>query len=545
MSAPYGAPFARDKWGSLPARRCTDYSGKVMRENRVIWAGAALFLAIGIVIRLWGIAGEPLWLDEAYSAYAADHGFAFLWHVVPRYETHPPFYYSLLRLWTLLFGDGLIALRALGGVAGLGTPFIAALAAQEAARLLDWDAPRRRRLVFVAFALAWVAIPLVEMTRQVRPYPLMILVYAGATALQLQLARTRSIGGRSFVLYLLLVEAMLWLHNLGPLYAVALTGALGCALLRPGLGRRDWAWLIGGHLAVALAYVPGLLILLGQAPTWVSSTWLRFGLSALRDHLPMLYAAPGLPVLAALLLIGLALAACWRSGPGRRAFSMLAVLALVPVLLSVLLSMTVAPVFITRTMAPVAVPALILCAIGAVAFADVRRWLGLGCAFVLATNMLAVDVQARQGGPIQDWYPTVAWLKRNFRPGDQIFAYPNEGALPLAFALRDVGTPLPIRSIPAPVPSFDQPGGWYPTGSRGVVSLPRARLRAIADEPQTRAVPTIWLLRLGATTYDPDDMFLAELHRGRRIVATWEDGPIDIIGLQRITPPPAPVRNPQ
>jgi hypothetical protein len=516
-----------------------------MRENKMIWAGAALLLAIGTAVRLWGIGGEPLWLDEAYSAYAADHGFAFLWQVVPRYETHPPFYYSLLRLWTLLFGDGLLALRALGIIAGLATPFVAAWAGREAARLLDWDAVRRRRLIFGAFAFASVAIPLVEMARQVRPYPLMILVYAVATALQLRLARTRAIGGRSYVLYLLLVEAMLWLHNMGPLYAVALTLALGYALLRPGLRAREWAWLVGGHLVVALAYLPGLLILLGQAPTWVSSTWLRFGIRSLGDHLPMLYAAPGGAILAALVLIGLALAVCWRSGPGRRGFALLALLALVPVLLSVALSMTVAPVFITRTMTPVAVPALILFAIGAVAFVDVRRWLGLGSAFILATNMLSVDVQGRMGGPMQDWYPTVAWLQRHVRPGDQIFAYPNEGALPLAFALRDVGAPYPIRSIPGPVPSFNEPGGWYPTGSRGVVSLPRPRLRAIADEPQTRAVPTIWLLRLGASTYDPGDMFLAELHRGRRIVATWEDGPIDIIGLQRITPLPVPVRNPR
>jgi hypothetical protein len=196
-------------------------------------------------------------------------------------------------------------------------------------------------------------------------------------------------------------------------------------------------------------------------------------------------------------------------------------------------------------MSPAAVPALLLFALGTVAFDDLRRWLGIGCAVFLASNMLAVDMQERMGRPMQDWYPAVAWLQRHFRPGDQIFAYPNEGALPLTFALRDVGAPYPIRAIPSPVPSFDQGGGWYPTGSRGVVSLPRSQLRAIADEPRTRKVPTIWLLRLGPGLYDPDDEFLDELRRGRRVVATWLDGPIDIIGLQRVTPPPAPARNPR
>jgi hypothetical protein len=242
---------------------------------------------------------------------------------VPRYETHPPFYYSVLRLWTLVFGNGLLALRALGIVAGIATPFVIALAGREAARLLEWDMSRRRRVTFVAFALASVAIPLVDMARQVRPYPLMILVYAGAIVALLRLAHTGSIRSRAFVVYLLLLEAMLWLHNMGPLFAVALTFALGIAVLNRRFDRRDGIRLIVGHAVVALAYLPGLMILLGQASGWVASTWLRFDPAVLGTRLPSLYAAPGWPLLAAFLLAGLAVAACWRSSPGRRLVGML------------------------------------------------------------------------------------------------------------------------------------------------------------------------------------------------------------------------------
>ena len=58
----------------------------------------ALFIALALIAgfalwtRLWNIGAEPMWLDEAYSAYAASKGWDFLWTVVPRYETHPPFY---------------------------------------------------------------------------------------------------------------------------------------------------------------------------------------------------------------------------------------------------------------------------------------------------------------------------------------------------------------------------------------------------------------------------------------------------------------------
>ena len=520
-----------------------------MNERRVLRAAAAILAAIGIGLRVAGTFTDPLWLDEAYTAYAADHGFAFLWAVVPRYETHPPFYYSLMHLWVLLFGDGRVALRLPGLIAGLATVPMVALAAGDIARLAGWSDMARQRLGFAAFAFACVSIPLNEMTHEVRPYPLMILAYAGAIWMLVRLAiRVRdggAIAGRSYAAYLALLAAMLWLHNLGPLYGVALTLALAVAVLRQGLTRRDWAWLVGGHLAVALLYLPALRILLDQAPTWVSSTWLRFSLETVLPRLGVLYALPDWPGLAALVLAGLAVAALVRGGGGRIA-TMLLTLALVPVLLSVSLSLTVAPVFITRTMTPVAVPTLLLFAIGATAWSDRRRWLALGAAAMLGPGMLSSDVQARLDGPMQDWYRTVDWLAARVRPGDRIFAYPNEGALPMAYALRDKGLSVPIRAIPTAVPSFAEAGGWYPTGSRGVVSLPRRRLRAIAQEPATRAVPTIWLLRLGAETYDPGNMFLEELHRGRYIVRSWKSGAIDIVGLaRRPTPPPAPVRSPR
>lgn len=507
----------------------------------------AALLAIGLAVRLWAVASEPLWLDEAYSAYAADHGFAFLWHVVPRYETHPPFYYALLHLWVLAFGDGVAALRLPGVIAGMATPPLAALAAREAGLLLGWAEERRRRLLLATIALASLAIPLVEMTRQVRPYPLMILAYAGAILLLLRLLRRAEagarIGGGAFAAYLLLVEAMLWLHNMGPLYGVALTLALAAIVLRAGMTRADWAWLVGGHLLVALAYLPGLFILIDQAPTWVKTTWLRFTMDGLfADRIATLYAVPEWEGLAAVPLAGLALAALRAAPAGRRLAAALLILALLPLLLSIGLSLTVAPVFITRTMTPVAVPALLLLAIGAAAWDGAGRWLGWGALLILASNMLAADVRARAYGPMQDWYRTADWLARRFRPGDQVFAYPNEGALPLAYALRDKGLPYPIRAIPAPVPAFADYGGWYPTGSRGVVSLPPARLHAIAAEPATRAVPTIWLLRLGAETYDPGDVFLRALKRDRHPVRRWRDGPIDIIGLGRNQPSPSSER---
>jgi len=509
-----------------------------MGKSGSFWPVLGILALIGLAVRAWHIGGEPFWLDEAYSAYAADHGWSFLLHVVPRFETHPPFYYSLMHVWAGAFGDSVLSMRMPGLLAGLATPLVMLLAAREASAWLGWDEARRMRLYLAAFGFGCVSNALVEMSRQVRPYPLMILVYAGALALMLRLARLRHEGrrlvGTAFAGYFLLLEAMLWLHNLGPFYALSLTIALGIALLGRGQSRVDLGWLAAAHVVVALLYLPGLAILRDQAPTWVSHTWLRFRLNkGFFDHLTTLYAAPGWPGFFLFLLLGLGVVFLIRSNPGRRLAALLLVLGVLPVVLAAAVSLLVAPVFITRTMTPVAVPAMLLLAVGAAAWTDTKKLLGVGAALILGASMFAADVQARMAGPMQDWYRTVDWLRLRFRPGDQIFAYPNEGALPLSYALRDKGLPYPIRPIPTAVPSFNVPGGWYPTGSRGVVSLPRERLHAIAEQPETQAVPTIWLLRLGAKTYDPGDMFLQELHRDRYIVRAWQDGPIDIIGLRK------------
>jgi hypothetical protein len=138
---------------------------------------------------------------------------------------------------------------------------------------------------------------------------------------------------------------------------------------------------------------------------------------------------------------------------------------------------------------------------------------------------------------MQNWYGAARWLAARWTPGDIVWAYPNEGALPLAYAARDAGLPLDLRSIPTPVPTLDGgPGAWNPTGSRGVVSLPRARLRAIVRAPQAEQIGTIWLFRLGANAYDVGDVLLGELSHDRVRVARLVCGPIDIIGLRRAGP---------
>jgi mannosyltransferase len=500
------------------------------------WIAAVAIVAVACWFRVAGGTVHPLWLDEAYSAYAAAQGWTFLWTIVPRYETHPPFYYSLVRLWTLGFGDSLVALRSFGIVATMLSLPIAALAGREIARIIRPDRAGTGAALAALLLCAMAPYPL-AMAEQVRPYPIMILVYTTACLALLRIGRGaaagRGIPAALLAPYLVALALMLWLHNLGPLYAVAMAAALAVLVLRRGLTRGDWLRLIGGHVAVALIYLPAFLILIDQAPTWVKSTWLHFSTHGLQWRLAAMYLVPDKQVTAVAGL--LALLALWQLGRndgGRRAAGALILLAAVPPTLSILLSMHVSPVFIPRTMAAAAIPFLLLLA-GGVAGAGWLRWAGWTAMAVIATEMMSVDWRTTPGRPEQDWYGAIRWLQPRFRPGDLVVAYPNEGALPFAYAVRDRRLGMPVQPIPTAVPSIGIPGGWYPTGSRGVVSLGRPQLRAIAQTPAMQRVPTIWLLRLGPWAYDKGDVFLDELGRDRATVGHYLHGPIDIIGLRR------------
>ncbi len=214
------------------------------RSAIIVLAILAIALA-GLWLRAAHTLREPLWLDEAYSAYAAAKGFDFLWHIVPRYETHPPFYYSLLRLWTLPFGDSLVAHRALGVTCGMATLAVAILIGREIARRFPATFGTGRPLAIGVMLLAAFSPSLVEMSREVRPYPVMILVYAGVVLALLRLGRIAGAETRidrpAFAAYLAGLALMLWLHNLGPLWAAA----IGLAFLRPLPGNEPPARILG------------------------------------------------------------------------------------------------------------------------------------------------------------------------------------------------------------------------------------------------------------------------------------------------------------
>ena len=512
------------------------------RVTRVMRDAAVAAITLGLLIRIWQPLRTPMWLDEAYSRFAAEQSWWFLWHIVPRYETHPPFYYSMLHLWQMAAGDSLLAYRLPGLLCGLATIAVAGFAARALAECVA--ATPSTRTTMICFALGYAALcpMLVDMTRQVRPYPVMILAYAVATLALLRIAHDaeqRRPLARGWIAVFFVAQALLlWLHALGPLFGLALTVALALCVARRSLSAADWAWLAAGQIGAGLLYLPAFAILVAEMPTWVHSTWLAFDPHTLPDQLTSLFAGPWRPLgLYAGLAFVVGMAQFLRLKRGYRIGAALLVLTGLPVLLSLLLSWYVSPVFLPRTLSPVVLPFTL----GIAMLAMNRRPRGIGPALVALLLAFSswYDLNDAVFLPGEDWYAAADWIAPRVAPGDAVWAYPNETALPLGYALGDRHRSLPIRQIPGPVPALGYPGD-HPTGTAGVVALRPQQIARIVADPGTIAPHTIWLAGLGSDRIDPHDRLLHALLQNRSIGRRYGAGAIRILELVARPPSASP-----
>jgi len=172
-------------------------------------------LALGL--RLIDLGSRPLWLDEAFSAWFSDHSFRYLWTVLPTYEAHPPFYYSVLKLWRSTVGEGHAAMRGLSVLFGtLTVPMIMAIAFEQ-----ERQGPTghgRLRAGLAGF-LAACSPMLMVVGQEARPYPMLGFAYSISILALLNLMREIKAGEpgswKSWLVLGASTELTLWSHALG------------------------------------------------------------------------------------------------------------------------------------------------------------------------------------------------------------------------------------------------------------------------------------------------------------------------------------------
>jgi hypothetical protein len=478
----------------------------------------AAAVALAIILRFIGLGSRPLWLDEAYSAWSSGLSWWQLWSEVPSFETHPPFYYSLLKLWTQLLGDEPGALRSLSAVASVLTVPVGALAARE----IGSQTGATRPMVLFTAACAFLALSprLIVISQDARPYALLMLAYGAALLFWLRLCgdfRGSSRDGRliNWIGIGTATTLVLWLHALGIFFAAALFGALLLSAA-PGATRKRWRLFLATVLLAGVAYLPCLLMMLSRTGDW-SNGWLSWVPSEFPAAALDLYGLQFLeealtPVLArlamAMLLVG-GIGSISRLGE-RGLAAGLTILLLFPLLSAALVSHFWLPVFLPRTLVALLFPAYLIAAF-AIAQLPKRHLVPAATALVLLFGANLAQTLTRP--PFERWDQIAATLKREMRPGDVIWAYPNDVKLPLERALG--GGSLTIAPIPAQYPALEAPG-YRGLGSPAVVVLDGALASEwVKQNPPPRGA-TAWLIWRGALLSAPHTDVLDSLSQGRR-----------------------------
>jgi 4-amino-4-deoxy-L-arabinose transferase-like glycosyltransferase len=477
---------------------------------------ALALIAVALTVRLIGLSARPLWLDEAYSTWFSAQSWHVLWTEVPRYEPHPPFYYSLLKLWRTAFGGSAVALRSFSVLLGAATVPLVFAATLELERQHPTGRPTLR--AGIAAFLAACSPMLVLLGQEARPYPLLVFAYALATLGLLRLFREFDYGPGRWSSWLMLVsgtELGLWAHGLGLLYAFCLAAAVFPAWLKPPFDRGR---LVRGIAAAALAgmfYSPCLVMVANRAGDWSGHGWLSWD-PAMTLQLLSLYAVPvevltiGSAV-AALVMLLLAKRAVQDGLASRGWTSERAVLVLWwgPPLIAITVSQLGMPIFLTRTLAGTLIPAYLALA-GALARAhSPRERLVLTAALVVTLLPSTVEVAFRPAS--ESWDEVAAYLQRNVGAADEVWLYPNDSALPL----REAGAKGALRGIPRDYPAIGFKGPIR-AGSPAVVSLTAAQAKDVVGYPHVREIHTIWLVTRQSTLFDPAGDVSRALRQVRR-----------------------------
>jgi len=540
----------------MPSDRRTDSA--ILRNV----APLLLLMVVAGFVRFYEIGRLPLWLDEAYSFWFSRQSFETLWTFVPTFETHPPVYYSLLRLWRV-FGEDEAALRSLSAlfgilcvaaVYGLGrivggrrdgawTGFGAGLIFALSPIHIQYAQEARSSMAVtlaVAIALAGAAwlmrhpgsacLPMFGLRRP--PHG-----SGGAGSLPSPRPAWLSlVGGSAFAL---------WLHNLAPVFVFSVAVAMTVWLAWQLSGNR--AFLANGALAalaVVLLWIPWIPWLIQQVAVVSTDFWMKAPtliqvIGALYFFFGAKYSWPVETYTAQPALLGdldaagLAAASLWLAAHlvlaasggiglwlvGRRygwhVAILLASVMVLPILITLAATYSIRPVFSTRALIWVNIPFYVMLA--ASVTVTHRTWLrgallfGFSALFAFGSLNYYVDFEK------EPWDQIAELLSTEARPGEVVLVVPNAVELPLAYYLGDLETDLTVYGVPDSFPAVDLPNP-YPAGITAVPGMTPADLPAL--RARLKDVPSGWLIVRAASVFDPEGLVARTVAEGNTVSLT-------------------------
>lgn len=484
-----------------------------------------LVTLLGLALRLWRLDALPLWLDETYSVWFSGRDWAYLWAEVPKFDTFPSFYYSVLKLWRGMFGEDEFALRLLSVVINTATIPLVALTAR-----LCGSAATRDAAAILAGLLFACSITQFNASQDVRAYAFLTFGFALAllAAMRVMTAPDRAsrplphllardpgmaaaFGGLGLGL-----AFMGWSHNLGLLFGACL--GLGL-LVWWAAARRDRALFLNLLAAAGLAvllYAPNIPTVLMQVETlgrtgfWIPQPE-PDDLARLLRQLPFGFQGGGATravavwaSIAAALAGLVALGRAGRVGPA----ALLLLLAVAPALICYGLSRVSQPIFLFRTLQPSQVPILIAMAFAPFLVPRLRHAVAGGLVLLALLAVWTRELQRTRPG--DDWRQAVLRLQAVPPPVPPVVIMPAEAELPLRYYAERLAIPVDLVTVPGPYPAIGA-DYTYPAGGGGSPGVGPAMMPALVA--RLAAADRIWYLVRASALYDPQGALEATLGR--------------------------------
>jgi 4-amino-4-deoxy-L-arabinose transferase-like glycosyltransferase len=136
-------------------------------RGRAQHAIPAALLIVAAGLRCSTLGTQSLWTDEGQTVMWLHGSFAHMLSAVANNESSPPLYFCLAWLWSKVFGDWIVALRALSALLGCATVLVAYYGLRPI-----WG----QRVAAVLGLLAATSAMLVWYSQEARPYALLLLL---------------------------------------------------------------------------------------------------------------------------------------------------------------------------------------------------------------------------------------------------------------------------------------------------------------------------------------------------------------------------------
>ena len=495
-----------------------EVAGTGVLAARHFWAIGGLIVAIGLIFRLPGLASRSLWIDELYTEWFASRSFTELWRDVPLYEPNPPTYYSLLKLWALLFGNSELGLRSLSLLASLATILVVATSGRFLKAGLAGEGA-----ALLGAALLAVNYANIRDAQNARPYALQTLLctvaIVAALVLVVRLRRTAATGGAAGAwlapVIVLGVSAgfSLWIHNTSLFIPLGIWCGLALTLILTPVRRRlrNFGIFCAAGLLMLVVWAPEIPRFMEQSRAFADlGFWLTPKTRDIYSAWLLLFGDGRIALALGIVLLPLGLFRLARCAPLVALFA--AAVLFVPLYTMLGFSFAVKPIYIQRLFAWMVPLGLMVIALGIVT-ATRRHWPKILLAVVALSFAAAKSIEdfAR---PIDDWKAIVAEIARNARPGDVVITSPAEGNIAVDYyAGRQPKFP-PLVCVPGCYPQRNLPRAY---GS----NFGAPKLIAADGEIVDRALKThnrVWLVQVSVQLYDPKGIVRSRIAAARKFV---------------------------